>query len=113
MRPYRREKLSSLIRQELDKIIARELEFDSALVTLTDVELRGDLETAVVWVSVIPSSKADEVLGVLSKSQRYLQHSLLKKLQMKRVPKVSFKTDYGPEKAAVVEKKLASADFKS
>lgn len=103
---HRPERVSSLIQAELGKLLLREVEFDGALVTITDVEVGKKLEIAIVLVSVIPSEKSEGVLRVLDKAQPHLQYLLLRILNIKPMPKIKFKIDHGPERAAEVEKLL-------
>ena len=103
---HRPERVGKLIREELSALIARELEFPGALVTLTDVEVNKKLEIAKVGVTVFPSEKADECLAVLKRSQGQLQHGLNHKLNIRPMPRIHFFPDHGPENAARVEKKL-------
>lgn len=103
---YRPARVAKLIREELSKIIARELEFGGALATITCVNVTKELGTAEVSVSVLPASMAGEVLGVLEKNIGRLQHLLLKKVNIKPMPRIRFELDRGPENAAVVEKRL-------
>lgn len=103
---YRNLRVASLIRDELSKIMAREMEFPDMLVTVTEVEVDPKLGGASVKISVLPSEKAETVLKELisagGKFQRFLNH----KLNIKPMPKIRFELDRGPEKAAGVEKIL-------
>lgn len=103
---FRSARVGKLIREELGEIIVRELEFPNALVTLTEVEIAKKLEHALVNVSVIPSSAAEETLEKLKKFRGKLQHLLNNKLNIKPMPRIEFKIDRGPENAANVEKRL-------
>lgn len=103
---YRKERLSNLIEEELAKIIARELEFDGALVTITGVELSEDSDFADVKFSVLPSTKVKEVTDVFKKNAGNLQHILIRKLSMRTIPYIRFEYDPGLEKAQKVEKIL-------
>jgi ribosome-binding factor A len=103
---YRSERLGKLIAEQLNLILLREIEFDGALPTITGVEVSSKLETAAVKVSVFPSEKAPAVLKMLRKEQGRLQGLLIRKLEMRIVPKIDFEIDRGPENAARVEKDL-------
>jgi len=109
---YRNERMGNLVREELSKIIARELEFEGALVTITEVEVDKKLDTAKVLVSVIPSEKAKEVFKILDLARNSLQTILFRKLNLKPVPRIQFEIDRGPENAANVEKTLLAEDNK-
>src|SRR3989344_2877081 len=100
---YRAERVNSLIHEELSKIIMRELELP-ALATLTNIDTSIDLNRAVVKISVLPLDKADAVLGILNHNIRHLQYLLMKKINIKPMPRIVFKIDYGIERAANIEK---------
>jgi len=103
--PFQRyQRVESLIREELNKIILRELEFPGALVTVTEVNVQKDLDYANISVSVIPLDKNEEVLKLLGKNRRRLQHFLLEKIHIKPMPEIRFELDTGLEKAAEMEK---------
>lgn len=106
MKYYRSERVGSLIQEELNKIILREIEIPCALITVTQIEVSKDLDRAIVYFSVLPSDKVKETLEILNKKQPRLQYLLMKKINIKPMPRISFKIDYGPEKAAKVEKAL-------
>jgi len=101
---YRPLRSGNLIRDELAVMIEKDLEFNGALVTITEVEVDKKLETAKVFVSVIPSSSAKEALEILKAAQGELQHQLLKKINIKPMPRIYFEIDHGPENAAKIEK---------
>ncbi|MBI3046235.1 MAG: 30S ribosome-binding factor RbfA [Candidatus Harrisonbacteria bacterium] len=100
----RHQRVESLIREELDKLILKELEFPGALMTVVGVEAQKDLDYAAVKVSVIPAEKGEEVLKILIQNQKNLRHLLLKKINIKPMPEIRFKLDLGLEKAAEIEK---------
>ena len=112
MRFFRAERVQKLIREELAKLIVREMEFPGALVTITEVEVDKKLEHAKVNVSVIPSEKAAHAIAALDRSTGALQHLLMKKINIKPMPRIAFALDRGPEHAAVVEKLLEDDTMK-
>ena len=109
---YRSLRVANLIRDELGKIILKELEFPNAIPTITQVEIDEKLEAARIKVSVIPSSESEKALKILQEAQRRFQHLLLKKINIKPMPKIRFEIDHGPEAAARVEKILLEEDNK-
>jgi len=102
----RYQRVESLIREELNKLIIKELEFPGALVTVTSVMVQKDLDYVIVNVSVIPGGKGNEVLKNLEQNRRQLQHMLLRKINIRPMPEIRFKLDVGLEKAAEVERVL-------
>ena len=103
---HRSSRVSKLIRTELSKIILKEVEFPGTLVTITEVEIDKKLESARVMVSVIPAKSSAGVLRELGKAAGHLQYLLLKKINIKPMPRIIFDLDRGPENAAAVEKAL-------
>lgn len=103
---YRPLRVGNLIREELSIMIARELEFPGALVTVTEIEVNKKLDVAHVRVSVLPSNKAAEVLKILQTAAGELHYKLVRKLNIKPMPHLEFVIDHGPENAARVEKAL-------
>ena len=99
--------MQKLIREELGKIILKEIEFPvGSLATVLDVAVDKKLELAKVRVSALPSSAAADILARLGKAAGRLQYLLMKKINIKPMPRIYFELDRGPENAAAVEKLL-------
>ncbi len=109
---FRSERVGKLIREELSKMILREVEL-SALATITEVEVDKKLEGARVKVSVLPAKEEKNVIDELAKKAGYLQHLLLKKINIKPMPRIFFEIDHGFENAAKVEKLLEQDTIKA
>lgn len=106
MRFFRSERVQELIQRELAKIMLKEADFGAALVTITEVRADKKLNHAEVRVSVIPTSSSAVALAMLIKQTGHLQFLLMKKINIKPMPQISFALDRGPENAARVEKAL-------
>ncbi len=114
---HRSERVVNLIKEELSKIIARELEFPDCLMTITSVEIDKKLSRAMVNFSVLPSlsassgqaEKFEAVLKILENNRRHLQYLLMKKINIRQIPEIVFKIDRGLEAAANIEKLLIEA----
>ncbi len=84
--------VNELIAHELGLIIARELEFPlGSLLTIVRVSTDAELKHTLVLVSVIPESSSEEVLGILTRERRNLQHLLNRRLAMQFIPSLHFK----------------------
>lgn len=103
---YRKEKIGSLMAEELSQYLLREMEFPGTLITVTEVRVSEDLENAIVKFSAFPSEKAPEALKILNGGKKKIYHFLLKKMRMRKPPEITFQIDRGPEEAAKVEKAL-------
>ena len=105
-KPFKRkERVSELIRNELSTLIMRELELD-AIMTIMRVEVTEKLTSAHVYVGILPSEKTKKVLDVLSKSAKFLERQLLRKINIKPMPELIFHIDKGSLNAAEVERAL-------
>lgn len=93
MKFHRPERVSSLIREELNNLILRNLEFPNCLVTITGVAVSPKLEHAKVKINVIPREKILKVLKILEENRRRLQHLLLKKINIKPMPQIRFEVE--------------------
>mgnify|MGYP001560361944 CR=1 FL=1 len=108
---HRISQVNNLLRNELSKLVAREVEFDDAVVTLMRVEAEADLKKARVFVRVLPKEKTRDSLSRLNKRAPFLQSRINKELSMRFVPKLSFSIDQQTDKideATEVEQLLDS-----
>jgi len=110
---FRPVRVAQLIRDYLSEIVAREVEFPGALVTITEVEVGKKLDAAKVLVSVYPAASAEISMKTLEGARHALQFQLGRKLNIKPMPELNFELDTGPENAAKVEKALLEADMGS
>ena len=97
-------KLNAHLRDELAKIIAREVDFRGLFVTVVRVEISATLEHAKVFVSCLPENQGHNALEELEYAIIDIQHILNKKLRMHPVPRLAFAIDNTEATAARVEK---------
>jgi ribosome-binding factor A len=100
---HRVERVNNLIRDELSKILSRELEFPGSLVTIIEVETNKDMKGAKVRLSVLPSEKSAQVLRSLNDEHDWLQHLLLQRINIKPMPKIVFEIDHNIKEIARIE----------
>jgi|YelNatPaOPRAMG01_1025707.scaffolds.fasta_scaffold14632_3 ribosome-binding factor A len=97
----RLEKINSLIKEELSKIIQKIVDFPKGtLVTLTRVITTEDLRECKVFFSCYPEKNFDEILKILEKEIYFIQKNLNQRLVLKKIPKIKF----------AKEQKLVEAD---
>lgn len=99
----RMDKVNELIYREISEYLARELELDNYLVTVTHVKVEPDLKKAKVWVSVLPDNRKMQAMRALNKKRRDVQDYLRKYVSMKYIPNISFEFDRTEEEASKVE----------
>ena len=103
------QRVNHLIRNELAKIILKEIEFPpDVLVTLTRVQTTKDLAESQVFVSVFPEEKNKEILKILGGQIYFLQKKLDRILRMRIVPKIIFLKEEKMIEAGKIEKILAN-----
>lgn len=107
---HRKERMESLLCGEIARMLREELEFKDMLVTVTGVESDGDLDEAKVKISVLPSNRAEDALNIARPFARHFHGMLVRKLNLRPIPRLRFEIDHGPEKAAEVEKVFLESD---
>lgn len=107
MSSHRLQKLNSLLEQQIGQIILEEADIPPGiLVTVLGAETTEDFKETKIIFSVFPFEKSQQVLEVLNKNIYHLQQILNKKLRMRPVPKMIFRTNSSEEEAFKVEKAL-------
>jgi ribosome-binding factor A len=107
MKFFRSQRVESLIAEELGKIVIREIEFPvGSLATIVRVDVDKKMDRAKIFMSVIPAAVEGAALKLLNARIGELQHMLLKKINIKPMPRIIFEIDHGNEHAAIVEKIL-------
>jgi ribosome-binding factor A len=101
------QKINELIRQEIAKILSRELELKSGIfLTVAKVDTTRDLRYTRIFVSVFPEKEAAYVMETLKKEIYKIQGKINKQLNLKPLPRVEFKLDTSESKADEIEKIL-------
>ena len=100
------EKVNSLLEHEIGGIIVKDFAFPETLVTLTHVQASANLIEAKAYISVMPESQAQKVLGALRSHVYNIQQQVNKKLNMRPIPKIIFVKDEKTKEALRVEELL-------
>ena len=107
MAPGRRvERVAALIRREISELLIngiRDERVHQGMVSITNVEVSGDLQHCKIFVSVLSDPEVrKEVMEGLQAASGYLRGELGRRLQMRRAPEVVFQLDRGLEKGTSV-----------
>ncbi|MBI5913421.1 30S ribosome-binding factor RbfA [Candidatus Azambacteria bacterium] len=98
-RNHRVEKINELIKEEISKLILKELDIDKdLLLTVTNVKTSSDLAHATIYISTIIKEREEETLAILRHSAGDIQYMLNRKLRMRPVPRIRFAIDTTYEK---------------
>jgi len=90
MKPYRPQRLASVLKRELSSLFLRTFDFGGALVTITDIRVAKNLERAEVDLSILPFEKGPEMFTMIEERRREIEHELRKRLKIRSVPRLHF-----------------------
>lgn len=100
------ERVASLIRREVSELLRGGIKDERVahgLVSVTHVEVAGDLQHCKIYVSVFGSdSDRDLAIAGLQSASAFVKGELGRRLQMRRTPEVVFLLDRGIERGASV-----------
>lgn len=99
---HRMLRVNELLKRELSGIIAREMSFEGALVTINHVDVSADLKNAHVFVSVLGSDLAENVMSKLASHRAILQAELARHVTIKYTPHLVFHLDDSIERGTRV-----------
>lgn len=106
MKERRLAKISSLLRQELSTLINNDFGENFGLISVMDVFVSADFESAQVYISIFDESSVEKILKLLKSKTYIYQRILADKLKMRSTPKLVFKTDAYREKLDRVDELL-------
>jgi len=100
------ERVAALIRRETSQLLIngiRDERVHQGMVSITDVEVSGDLQHCKIFVSIFgDASDQPKVMEGLQAASGFLRGELGRRLQMRRAPEVVFQLDRGIEKGTTV-----------
>ena len=100
------ERVAALIRKETSELLIngiRDERVHKGMVSITSVEVAGDLQHCKIYVSIFGDpSDQNAVMEGLEAASGYLRGELGRRLQMRRAPEVKFQLDRGLEKGTSV-----------
>ena len=100
------EKVAALIRREMSQLLIngiRDERVHLSMVTITEVEVSGDLQHCKVFVSIFgEENQKNLVMSGLHDSSVFLRGELGRRLKLRRSPEIVFCLDRGIEKGTSV-----------
>jgi len=100
------ERVASLIRREISELLIGGIKDERAnqgMVSVTTVEVAGDLQHCKIFVSVFGSdSDKEQAMAGLRSASAFVKGELSRRLKMRRTPEVVFVLDRGIEKGTTV-----------
>ncbi|MGY6630000.1 MAG: 30S ribosome-binding factor RbfA [Wenzhouxiangella sp.] len=107
----RAERVSGLLRRELADILQREFEYElpRGLISLTDVEVARDLSHAKVYVAILESEQAAEIIAFLNENAGQVRRELGTRIRLRLTPSLKFIHDSSSEAGQRIEELLAAS----
>lgn len=100
------ERVSSLIKREVSQMLMVGIKDDrvgAGMVSITDVNVSGDLQHAKVFVSIYGSDEARaETMAGLDAATGFVRSELGQRLRLRRTPEIIFKEDLSMERGTRV-----------
>jgi ribosome-binding factor A len=100
------ERLAALIRREISELLRngiKDQRVQQGLVSITEVEVAGDLQHCRVFVSVLGSeAERSEAMAGLRSAAPFVKGELARRLQLRRTPEVIFQLDRALERGSSV-----------
>ena len=110
---HRQLRLNELVKRELSAIIAREINFEGALVSVNAVDVSPDLKNAHVFVSSLGHGSGQGVIDKLEAHRPALQAELSRHVVLKYTPHLIFHLDDSIERGARVLEILQDLEKRS
>lgn len=111
----RMKRIASFFRNELNRIVTRELKnpvFDNVLISFEEIKISRDLSTARVAVSVFgDDGRREDVVRALNEAKSMIRREIMKVSELRKVPVFIFEDDRTIETAAKLEQILDSLDI--
>ena len=107
---YRIAKVSSLLKKEITLILQNDLEnnlIKSNFIHISKIDLKADLQFCKIYVtSTAEKEIRKEIVENLNLSKHFIRHTLGERIEMRRVPVITFRDDTVLEKGLSVLKLL-------
>jgi ribosome-binding factor A len=95
-------RVSALIKREVSQMLLSEIKDDrvgAGMVSVTDVNVSGDLQHAKIFVSIYGTSEAKaETMEGLKSSEGFVRRELGQRIRLRRTPEVMFLEDLSLER---------------
>ncbi|MGM8214514.1 30S ribosome-binding factor RbfA [Bacillaceae bacterium W0354] len=106
MNNIRANRVAEQMKKELGDILSRKIKDPRVgFVTVTDVQVTGDLQQAKIFISIFgDEEQKDETLVGLAKSKGFIRSEIGKRIRLRKTPEISFEIDHAIEYGNKIEK---------
>jgi ribosome-binding factor A len=115
MLPYKRsQRVGDLLREEISDIIFHKLKDPRiGFITVTGVDMTDDLKLARVFISVLKEEEKETTLDIFNSAKAFIRSELSKRLRLKFIPHLEFRSDSSIEYGNRIEQLLDEIKKKS
>lgn len=103
------ERLEHTFVEEISKILRTEIKDERiSFVTITAANITSDLYYAKIYVTVLNDKERDSIIKLLNKASNFIERELSKRIQIRRMPNITFVYDESIEYANNIESIIES-----
>lgn len=108
MMSLRRNRVGEQMKKELGEIIGRKIKDPRiGFVTVTDVQVTGDLQQATVFISVLGDDEQKEnTLKGLAKAKGFIRSEIGQRIRLRKTPEITFEFDESMEYGSRIDSLL-------
>ena len=105
------DRLNNSFVENISKIIRTEIKDERInFVTVTAAKITSDLSFAKVYVTVLNDKERDNVIKLLNKASNFIERELSKRIEIRKMPDITFVYDESLEYALNIENIIESID---
>ena len=112
MAKYRRDRINDEVKKELSMILreVKDPRLANAFISITSVDVTGDLKFAKVYYSAMQGDKKEVAAGLRS-SAGFIRREVARRLNLRMTPEFTFVADHSIEHGAHISKLLNSIEI--
>ena len=104
------QKVASLLKKELSLILNNDLDepiISDNFISISKIEISPDLHYCKIYItSAVEDEKKEKIVDSLNNLKSFIRHKLTQRVEMRRIPELTFKIDRALEKGLAVLKVL-------
>ena len=104
------QKVSSLLKKELSLILNHDLDepiISDNFISISNIEISPDLYYCKIYITLaVEDEKKEKIVESLNNLKSFIRHKLTQRVEMRRIPELTFKIDRALEKGLAVLKVL-------
>lgn len=98
------DRLNNSFVEHISRIIRTEIKDERiSFVTVTAAKITNDLSFAKVYVTVLNDKERDNIIKLLNKASNFIERELSKRIEIRKMPNITFVYDESLEYAANIE----------